>query len=210
MAGAGARFGVVAALISIQMMAGLALALPAGPGEQGLRPSQVKPNITAEQERLQTLARLYGELESSKAAEQAERIATDIERIWLDSGSATVDLLVERAGYFVQNEEPDLALRVLDTVVSIDPDYAEGWYERAMVHFIKEDFRRALTDLRQALALEPQHFKAIVALGAIMQELGNKKAALDAYRRALRVHPFLPAAKQAVEELKREVEGQDT
>ena len=42
----------------------------------------------------------------------------------------------------------------------------------------------------------------------LMQELGDKKAALKAFRHALKVHPNLEELRQAEQELAREVEGQ--
>jgi len=41
-----------------------------------------------------------------------------------------------------------------------------------------------------------------------MQELGDKKAALKAFRHALSVNPHLEDARQSERELSREVEGQ--
>jgi hypothetical protein len=40
----------------------------------------------------------------------------------------------------------------------------------------------------------------------LQQELGDDRAALDAFRRALAIHPFLPVARRAVKELELEVE----
>jgi len=49
----------------------------------------------------------------------------------------------------------------------------------------------------------------VTRLGVVLQRLGDKKGALEAYRKALKVNPFLESARQAVEELSRAVEGQD-
>ena len=46
-------------------------------------------------------------------------------------------------------------------------------------------------------------------LGVVYEAMGSKKEALEAYRKALAVNPFLSDAQAAVEELRREVEGQD-
>jgi tetratricopeptide (TPR) repeat protein len=65
-----------------------------------------------------------------------------------------------------------------------------------------------MQQLRRVLAIDPRHFKAIEGLGIILRETGNKKAALEVTRRALAINPYLKSAKQAAEELEREVEGQ--
>jgi len=62
--------------------------------------------------------------------------------------------------------------------------------------------------LRRALALDPNHFKALDGLGQILREIGQKKAALKAFKQLLEVHPYWSGGQQLVDELAREVEGQ--
>jgi tetratricopeptide (TPR) repeat protein len=73
---------------------------------------------------------------------------------------------------------------------------------------VQNDIERALGDLRRTLALDPHHFKALDGLAQILREIGQKKAALKAFKELLEVHPYWSGAKQAIEELEREVEGQ--
>jgi cytochrome c-type biogenesis protein CcmH/NrfG len=58
------------------------------------------------------------------------------------------------------------------------------------------------------LALDPNHFNSLDVLARILREIGQKKAALQAYRQLLDVYPFWPGARQAIDELSRDVEGQ--
>lgn len=160
------------------------------------------------EQRQQLLTTLQGHLVSAADAETATRIAASIERLWLYSGSPTTDLLMERAGQAFTNDDLVLAQTVLDAVVELQPDFAEGWNRRAYLHYQRSDTKRALGDIRRALALEPNHFKAIEGLGNILRDSGEKKGALQAYERLLQIYPLAEGAKQAVEELKREVEGQ--
>ena len=158
--------------------------------------------------RKEVMADLFERLKKAPDSESAELVAEAIDAIWLKSGSDTVDLLMNRAAVLVREENLDLALDILDSVVEIAPDYPEGWNRRATIFFLKRDFRRSLDDLRNVLALEPRHFKAINGLGLIMQELGDKEAALKAFRKVLQVYPQSSDARRIEEELAREVEGQ--
>ena len=164
------------------------------------------PKTPAEREK--TLADLYALLATADDEETAKAITDAIERVWLHSGSATVDLLMERSIKAMSDKKVDLALKLLDHVVDLAPDYTEAWNRRAYVHFVRNDIERALGDLRRTLALDPHHFKALDGLGQIMREIGQKKAALRAFKELLDVHPYWSGAKQAVEELEREVDGQ--
>jgi tetratricopeptide (TPR) repeat protein len=115
---------------------------------------------------------------------------------------------MNRAGVLMRDKDQDVALKILNSVIEMAPSYTEGWSRRAALYFVKKDFAKSLDDLRHALALDPKHFKAIQGLGMLMQELGDKKAALKAFRHALKVHPNLEELRQAEQELAREVEGQ--
>jgi tetratricopeptide (TPR) repeat protein len=161
------------------------------------------------QDRDSMLAELYAHLAKASDAEQATPIAKTIEGLWLHSGSETVGLLMRRALKAVEEQRMDLALKLLDAVVELGPDYAEGWSRRAYVHYLKNDYTSAVGDLRRTLALEPNHYKALEGLGRILRESGQKKSALKVYQQLLRIYPYMPGAKEAVDELSVEVEGQD-
>jgi len=160
-------------------------------------------------DRPKTLAELYDKLGTAKNASAAEPIMKAIEDLWTVSGSDTIDLLMSRAAQFANKEDADLSLAILDAVVDIAPGDAEAWYLRAKVNIIKGKPERAIADLRRALTIDPKHYKAINDLGLVLEQIGAKKEALAAYRRALAVNPFLEDARQGVDALKREVEGQD-
>ena len=159
-------------------------------------------------DRGEMLAELYGHLAQAPDAEQAAPIAETIEGLWLNSGSDTVSLLMGRASKAISEQHNDLALKFLDAVVELAPDYAEGWNRRAYVYYLQNDFEHAIGDLRRALALEPNHFKALEGLARILRESGQKKSALKAYQQIQKIYPSMPGAKEAVDELSVDVEGQ--
>ena len=103
-----------------------------------------------------------------------------------------------------------LALEILDATVAIAPEEAEAWYLRAKVQYLQRRYELALADLRRALDRDPKHYRALDDLGLVLEALGTKKEALEAYRHALQVNPFLEDARQAVEFLSREVGDRDT
>lgn len=160
-------------------------------------------------DRPKLLAELYEKLGSAPDAGSAQLIMEAIEELWAFSGSDTVDLLMSRAAQFANAAETDFSLSILDAVVDIAPDEAGAWYLRAKVNVLSGKPERALSDLRRALSLDEKHYRAITDLGLVLEQLGAKKEALEAYRRALAVNPYLEDARSGVDALKREVEGQD-
>jgi tetratricopeptide (TPR) repeat protein len=173
-------------------------------GQRGSAPALPK----SPEEREKILSDLYAHLATASDDESAKSVAEAIERVWLSSGSDTIDLLMERSMKAVNDKNHDLALKLLDHVVALAPDFTEAWNRRAYVHYVKNQIDLALGDLRRALALDANHFKALDGLGQILREIGQKRPALKAFKRLLDVHPFWSGAQDAVDELEREVEGQ--
>jgi tetratricopeptide (TPR) repeat protein len=164
------------------------------------------PKTAAERDK--ALGDLYALLATAEDENTAKVIAEGIERIWVHSGSATVDLLLSRAMKSVAEKNMDRALKLLDNVVEQAPDFTEGWSRRAYVYFQRNQVGHALGDLRRALALDPNHFKALDGLAQVLREIGQKKAALQVFRHLHEVHPYWPGTERAIDELMREVEGQ--
>ena len=81
--------------------------------------------------------------------------------------SDTTDLLMARVQKAIENKDLALALKLLDAVVKIKPDYIEAWNRRATIYYMQKDYGRSLADIRQVLRLEPRHFGALTGLGLI-------------------------------------------
>ena len=159
-------------------------------------------------ERAKMLDNLYALLATAEDEHAADKTSKAIMRLWAVSGSDTVTVLMARAIKAVKEKNTKLALRMLDEVVEQAPDYAEGWSQRGHLLYLEGETHRALGDLRRALALDPNHFRALGALAHILREYGANESALEAYRKLLQIHPFADGAQKAVEELEREVRGQ--
>lgn len=172
------------------------------------RPSDDLP-LPTPLERPKMLGQLYEQLPKARDAQAAAPIIEAIEHLWRFSGSPTVDLLMHRAERLAKEEDLDLALKIIDATVDLAPDEAEAWHLRAKVHYLRKDYELAIADLRRALDRDPLHYGANNDLGVALEAIGAKKEALQAYRKAIAVNPFLGETKRAVEELRREVEGQD-
>lgn len=172
------------------------------PGMMGL------PWPKSAEEADKTLSNLYAYLATSDDHRQAGDIGAAIERLWRLPGGDTVNLLIDRAELFSSRNENDKAMPLLNTAIELAPDFAEAWSHRAYVEFRTNNYQAALGDLRRALALEPNHFRALDGMAKILLQIGEKKAALKVYEQLLKVHPNIEGGKTAEQDLRKEVEGQ--
>jgi hypothetical protein len=170
------------------------------------RPTERLPATADEKAKL--LSDLYAHLATADSTESAKKVQSTIERLWNHSGSDTVSLLMQRATRALGTKDFDKALKFMDYALQLAPDYAEGFNRRAFIHFSRNDMPSAVGDLRRALALEPNHFKALDGLAQIWRQMGNSKGALSVVKRLLEVHPYWEGASRMADELAREVDGQ--
>lgn len=152
---------------------------------------------------------MFDKLREAPSASEAQDVAADIWSTWLVSGSATVDVLMERGIATLQAGDRQTARELFDRVILLKPDYPEAWHQRATLFLRDENFGEALRDINETLTLEPRHFGAWFGLAMIMESFGREKAALEAYREALKIYPLLPEAAEAERRLSRKAEGQD-
>jgi tetratricopeptide (TPR) repeat protein len=174
-------------------------------GEDGLAAQPGDFSLPDPAEKPRVLGELYGLLAKAKDAEEAAPIITNIEALWRVTGSPTVDLLIGRAERFTNDKDLGLALEILDATVAMAPEEAEAWYLRAKVQYAESKYDLALADLNRALEQDPKHFRALEQLGHAYEALGKKPEALDAYRKALAINPFLSDAGEAVRFLEKEI-----
>lgn len=157
----------------------------------------------------QDLDFLFGALKAAPDVQSAKAVEGRIWALWTISPSDTASLLMSRVRRAVETKNLDLAVKLLDSIVVLRPDYIEAWNRRATIHYMRKDFTRSLADIRQTLAREPRHFGALAGLGLIMQELGEDKRALDVYRKAIEVNPHMPRIPDLIKSLTEKVEGRD-
>jgi tetratricopeptide (TPR) repeat protein len=180
------------------------LALSAPAIAQGNLPD-APPTRLSDKERTD---RLFERLKAAPTADAAKSVAQQIEQRFEKSGSDTADLLLQRAKQATESKNFDLALDLLDFVVTLKPDWSEAYHRRAIVHFLLKDEESAMRDIRQSLAYEPRHFHALAGLGQLLQLMGNRKQAYQVYRRTLDIYPQFPDLEKIMERLKQEAEGQ--
>jgi tetratricopeptide (TPR) repeat protein len=149
------------------------------------------------------LAPLFEKLGGSDNVAEAQMLELQIWQIWTEAKDGPTDTLMQLGLGAMQAGNLAGALELFDAVTLGKPDFAEGWNKRATVLYMLGAHERSAEDVAKVLALEPRHFGALSGLGLINMELDRPDAALEAFERALKVHPHLPGVKQRVEMLKK-------
>jgi tetratricopeptide (TPR) repeat protein len=140
---------------------------------------------------------------------EAPRVAREVETIWARSGSAAMDLLLQRGRDAMEEEDFGTAIEHLTALTDHAPDFAEGYHVRAQAYFRAELYGPAMDDLERTLALNPDNYNAIFGFAVMAQEFGNLTLAGQLYRRVLAIYPAHEGASDAVEMLKSDGIGRE-
>ncbi len=166
------------------------------------------PTTTSASAQKARLDKLFSDLKRERNDKAAERIAANIWQEWSESGSPSIDLMMEWSQKAIGAQKFDVALDFLDQVTTLDPGYAEGWNRRATVHYMMKSYAKSLADIDRTLRLEPRHFGALSGMARIMADTDHKQAALDAWQHVLAIYPMMRNAQAEVSTLSEELAGE--
>ena len=138
---------------------------------------------------------------------EATRLEQRIAQLWSRSGSASIDLLLQRGTDAFEAGNMVAAVEHLTAVTDHAPEFAEGWHRRAQAYFALNLIGPAVADLGRCLALNPNHFGALRGLGNIFELLQQPNRALAVYEAFLAIHPEHSAVRSARDRLLGTVQG---
>src|SRR4051794_13875432 len=78
-------------------------------------------------DRTQNIDTLFQALKIAPDDSSAKAIEDRIWTLWISSGSDTCNLLMSRVKSATDSKDYDLAIKLLDAVIEIKPDYVEAW-----------------------------------------------------------------------------------
>lgn len=137
----------------------------------------------------------------------ANLLAEEARARFQHSGSASIDLILQRGKQAEEDGDLDLASDFYADLTDLAPKFAEGWRMRATLEFQRGQLQAALDDMARAIDLQPRNFVALANLGQLLERMQQGRAALQAYKDALAVYPFLEPAVKGRERLEKAVTG---
>ena len=150
---------------------------------------------------------LFVQLKKTRDEKVAKRISARIWELWQSSDSKSVDLLTIWARNASGGKKYSIALDLLDQVVVLRPQYAEGYNQRATLHYMMQNYDKSIVDIERTLALEPRHYGALSGLASIFELIDEKEKALETWYRVLNIYPAMKSAQGAVIRLEEDLAG---
>ncbi len=173
---------------------------------RGLTPHPIQIQATPPHNR-DMLDALFAQLQQ-KDTPNPRRIERAIWREWSKSGDRLADIMLQNGQKAMRQKVYDAAITQFSVLIDTYPDFTEAWNMRATVYYLMGDYGRSIDDVQQVLIREPRHFGALAGLGAMLLQLDKKREALDAYKAAIAVNPHQIGAKQAIERIEQELQGE--
>jgi len=148
---------------------------------------------------------LFERLKKTGDPREAANIQERIWDLWARSDKEDLNALMQQGRFALVAREFELAMDSFNALIELAPNFAEAWNKRATLFYMMQNYRASVADVKKTLTLEPRHFGAIVGMGLIYDALGEREAALEAFRRGLEVNPHMPHIRKKSEQLAREL-----
>lgn len=122
--------------------------------------------------------------------------------IWFRAGTESANCHLVRGAMALEKRDFEEASRHFNKAIDLDPDFAEPYNQRAIAHYLQENYAESIVDCRQTIDRMPCHFGAWAGMGHCQAHLGNACKAIDCYSHALQINPRLDGIRQAIQQLR--------
>jgi tetratricopeptide (TPR) repeat protein len=136
-----------------------------------------------------------------------QRIEGEIVRIWSQSGSDAMDMLLQRGNDAMARQDLKSAVGHYSALIDHAPDFAEGWNARATAYYHMGEYALSVSDIERVLALNPRHFGALWGLASILEEMGEIELSLEALRAVRALTPNRRNVDDTIKRLERATGG---
>ncbi|MEL7092658.1 MAG: tetratricopeptide repeat protein [Pseudomonadota bacterium] len=134
---------------------------------------------------------LIDEINAAPDQMAGEQVSAKMWELWLDAPDAAAQSVLDRGMQQRASYDFAGALESFTKLIKYCPDYAEGYNQRAFIHFLTDNHAKALVDLDRALSLSPRHVGAQSGRALTLMNLGQLDEARDQLRAALENNPWL-------------------
>jgi tetratricopeptide (TPR) repeat protein len=146
-------------------------------------------------------------LNSETTPSQASVVTSEIWQQWLKTDNSDAQKLMSLGIDKMNAYALDDAVRVFSAIIEIEPEFAEAWNKRATAYYMMEKFALSTADVAETIRLEPRHFGALSGQGLIYLKTNRRQAAVEWFKKALKVNPFMDNIRSSIEQLEQELKA---
>jgi tetratricopeptide (TPR) repeat protein len=161
------------------------------------------------EDRQALVGQLRDALQRAPSEEAAVMIEGRLRRMEMEAGTPAVTLLMSRGLRDLAAKSYDEAIDVFTDAITLDPNLAEAYHQRAIARFRGGDSSGAVRDIEETLRREPRSFAAWRTLVDIAAARENWKSAYEACEKLLEINPKMPGGQERLKDLKRRAFGQE-
>lgn len=129
-------------------------------------------------------------------------------RLWMRIGTPAEQRHLAAIGEHLDERDYERAAQLATALVQDAPWIAQAWYYRGKAFFQLDQHEAATRDCHQALEINAYHFQSASIMGQAYLLLDNPVAALESFRRALRLNPSMEEIRAQVIHLQRSLKGE--
>ena len=119
------------------------------------------------------MALLIAEARSSEDEAAGRVVSGKMWQLWLQAPDEASQTVLDRGMEMRRSYDFSGAIKEFDALIAYCPEYSEGYNQRAFVHFLRNDYEKALPDLDTALELSPQHVAAQAGRALTLMNMGR-------------------------------------
>jgi tetratricopeptide (TPR) repeat protein len=127
--------------------------------------------------------------------------------LWFRAESAGGMEELQRLARLIADEKYAPALAGLTRLLRKYPRFAEAYNQRAILHWKRRHYRRAIADCKRVLKLNPYHFGALAGMAQCYIQLERAVESLAAFREAYRINPNLDGVSDSIHALEQLLRG---
>lgn len=195
---------------------GIATGVPGRPRRWWVRAAVVAllvatpPAFAMSPDKRAALDKLFAALHAAPDEAAAEPLEDHIRAVLLRAGTPAVTLLMSRGVRALNAGNNDEAIEAFTDAITLDPDVAEAYHQRAIARWHAGDTPGAIADIEQTLRHEPRNFAALQTLTSIAMARQNWKGAYAAWQKVMELDPKTPGGADRLKDLRRRALGDQT
>ena len=103
--------------------------------------------------------------------------------VWFRCGTDQANYELARGAQALERRDFRHAITHFDRAIAAAPDFAEAYNQRALAHYLMEEYEPSIEDCRRTIELMPCHFGALAGMGHCYALWGRARTRYAAMRR---------------------------